>query len=146
MANYSKLQVPRQWSSCIKSAFIHTISLASAVFTSTCALAARRKSKHTRFKAELAMTYQEIALIQEEMSIKDDRFRKVSPHKRPYYSPVQLMQILKLKVARRWIVAQIAKAFLINEQTVISWMRRVDEEGPNALTTYTHHRNGLFHN
>ena len=43
------------------------------------------------------------------------------------------MQILKLRVARRWSVSQTASAFHITEQTLISWMQRLDEKGENAL-------------
>ena len=70
----STLPVPRQWTKHIRSAFIHTISLASATFTSTCALASKRKASLTRMKSELAQAYQEIALLREEIQIKDDRF------------------------------------------------------------------------
>jgi transcriptional regulator with XRE-family HTH domain len=43
------------------------------------------------------------------------------------------MEILKLRAARRWSISQTAMAFHITEQTVISWMQRLDEEGENAL-------------
>ncbi|MBU0753987.1 MAG: DDE-type integrase/transposase/recombinase [Planctomycetes bacterium] len=71
------LPVPRQWTKHIKSAFIQTISLASVTFTSTYALASKRKATVTRLKAELAQAYHEIALLQEEMKIKDERFQHV---------------------------------------------------------------------
>ena len=129
MARYLPLPVPRQWPSCIKSAFIHTISLASAVFTSTQALGSKRKASATRSKAELAQTYHEIALLREEMRIKDERFRRISPHRRPYYSPIQRMQILKLRAARGWSLSQTARAFLLTELTIITWMQRLDEKG-----------------
>ena len=109
MAHYSQLSVPMQWSSCIKSAFIHTISLASAVFNSACVLGSKRKSTNTRQNAELAQAYQEIALLREEMEIKDKRFQRIAPHRRPYY-PIQRMQILKLRAAGRWSVSQTEKA------------------------------------
>ena len=63
MPNFA-LPVPRQWTKNIKSAFIHTISLASATFTSTCALALKRMATVTRLKADNAQAYQEIALLQ----------------------------------------------------------------------------------
>jgi hypothetical protein len=47
MAHDYQIPVPRQWSSCIKSAFLHTISLASAAFTSTCAFASKRRATGT---------------------------------------------------------------------------------------------------
>jgi transposase InsO family protein len=139
MAHDYQIPVPRQWTSCIKSAFLHTISLASAVFTSACVLGSKRKSTNTRQNAELAQAYQEIApyqeiaLLREEIRIKDERFKRISPHRRPYYSPIQRMQIQKLRAARRWSVSQTARALHITEQTVISWMQRLDEEGENAL-------------
>jgi hypothetical protein len=43
------------------------------------------------------------------------------------------MQILKLRAARRWSVSQTARAFHITEQTIISWMQRLDEAVENAL-------------
>lgn len=133
MADYSILQVPRQWPAQIRSAFIHTVSLASAVFTSTCALAANRKSTEPRHKSELAQAYHEIALLQEELNIKHERFQKIPSLKRPQYSPIQRMRILNLRAARKWTVGQTAKAFHLSILTVISWIRRVDEEGEQAL-------------
>jgi transposase InsO family protein len=43
------------------------------------------------------------------------------------------MRILQLKAARGWSREQAARAFLIDEQTLRSWLRRVDEEGEGAL-------------
>jgi hypothetical protein len=39
-----------------------------------------------RLQAELAQAYREIALLKEEIEIKDDRFRRISAHRRPYYT------------------------------------------------------------
>lgn len=108
------LPVPRQWSRHIKSAFIHTISLASATFTSTCALASKRKLVATRMKAELAQAYQEISLLRQELEIKDERFKRIPAQRRPYYSPIQRLQILELKPARCWSIYQTAKARMVH--------------------------------
>jgi putative transposase len=43
------------------------------------------------------------------------------------------MRILQVKAARGWSREQAAHAFLIDEQTMRSWVRRVDEEGEGAL-------------
>jgi len=43
------------------------------------------------------------------------------------------MRILQLKAARGWSGGQVARAFMIDEQTMRSWLRRVDEEGDSAL-------------
>jgi hypothetical protein len=43
------------------------------------------------------------------------------------------MRILQLKSARAWSCEQAARAFLVDEQTLRSWMRRIDEQGERAL-------------
>jgi transposase InsO family protein len=131
------IPVPRKWPDNVKSAFLHAISFASAAFTCACGLAAKRKDKVKQLLAELAQAYREIAFLKEEMELKDQRFQRLSPHRRPYYRPTQRMQILQLKAARGWSISQTAKAFLLNEHTVSSWMKRVDEEGDNALIQMT---------
>jgi hypothetical protein len=43
------------------------------------------------------------------------------------------MAILQLKAARGWSLEQTAREFLVTANTIRSWLKRVDEEGPNAL-------------
>jgi transposase InsO family protein len=43
------------------------------------------------------------------------------------------MRILKLKAARGWSLSQVARAFAVTEETIASWLKRVDEEGERAL-------------
>ena len=43
------------------------------------------------------------------------------------------MAILELRAARRWSRQQTADVFLVTAATIASWMKRVDEEGPDAL-------------
>jgi transposase InsO family protein len=43
------------------------------------------------------------------------------------------MRILQLKAARNWSCEQAAEALMLDEQTLKSWLRRVDEEGEHAL-------------
>lgn len=40
---------------------------------------------------------------------------------------------LKLKAARHWSASQVAEAFGVTEETIDSWLKRVDEEGERAL-------------
>ena len=39
------------------------------------------------------------------------------------------MRILRLKGARSWSSSQAAGVFLITEETIASWLKRIDEEG-----------------
>ena len=60
----------------------------------------------------------------------------VPPHRRPQYPPTERMAILELKAARGWSLEQTAKAFLVTAATIASWMKRLDEDGPDALVQF----------
>ena len=133
MAKSTTIPLPETWPKHIKSAVLHTLSLASVVFTSACGKMALKRNKFARLQVELKQAKSEISLLNEELTIKDARWRRLSPHRRPYYRPYQRLGILQLKAARGWSTEQTAKAFLLNEETVSSWLRRVDEQGEKAL-------------
>ena len=133
MVYLSSLPLPRQWTQHVKSSFLQAVSLATTAFTATCALAANRRAELTRLKAELGRAYREIALLKEEMAIKDERFRRVPALRRPHYQPIQRLRVLQVKAARSWTIGQTADAFILNTQTVLSWTQRIDEEGERAL-------------
>ena len=67
------------------------------------------------------------------MRIKDERMKRILPHKRPRYSPLERMAILELRAARAWSLRQTADAFLVTAATIASWKKRLDEQGPDAL-------------
>ena len=95
--------------------------------------AADSVNTRVRLKAELDQANQDNALLREEMRIKDARMAQLDRHRRPHYPPTERLAILELKAARGWSLEQTAKAFLVTAATVASWLRRVDEQGPNAL-------------
>jgi len=76
---------------------------------------------------------QEKASLREEMRIKDGRMAQINRHRRPHYPLSEPMVILELRAARGWSLQQTADAFLSTAPMVASWMKRVDEEGPDAL-------------
>jgi hypothetical protein len=43
------------------------------------------------------------------------------------------MAILELRAARAWSLQQTADTFLLTPAVIASWMKRVDEDGPDAL-------------
>jgi hypothetical protein len=63
---------------------------------------------HVRSASEADRRDQEIALLKEELRIKDTRVAKISPKNRPHYPPTERMAILELKAARGWNLAQTA--------------------------------------
>jgi len=58
---------------------------------------------------------------------------QLPPHRRPYYPPPERMAVLQLRAARHWSLEQTAEAFLVTAATIASWLKRIDEQGPQAL-------------
>ena len=124
--------LPSGWTRRVRSSVLHAISLATAILT-----AARARASSQDLRTELERAQHEVALLREERDLKDSRWIRLSPRRRPHYTPVQRMRILQLKAARNWSCEQAAEAVMIDEQTLKSWMRRVDEEGDHALVQLT---------
>lgn len=120
--------LPRGWTRCVRSSVLHAISLATAALTM-----ARAKAGTQGLRAELERAEHEIALLREELDLKDSRWIRLSPRRRPHFTPVQRMRTLQLKAARNWSCEQAAAALMLDEQTLKSWLRRVDEDGERAL-------------
>ena len=108
MARCDRFQLPKGWPKTIRSSVIHALSLASATLTAAWARAARNRSPRVQLLAELERAKTEIALLKEELGIKDTRWSRVPPRRRPYYSPIQRLRILRLKAARSWSSSQTA--------------------------------------
>jgi putative transposase len=107
--------------------------LARYSLTSARGWAANSIDARVRLKAQRDRLCQEIALLREEIRIKDLRMGRVAPHRRPHYAPIERMAILELRAARGWTAVQTADRFLVTPATITSWMQRLDEEGPDAL-------------
>jgi putative transposase len=128
MPSQRSVPLPRGWSKHVKSSLLHAISLAAMALT-----VAGGRHARARLQTELDRANTEIALLKEELAIKDARWGRVPPRRRPRFTPVQRMRILQVKAARGWSCEEAAEAFMIDEQTMRSWLRRVDEEGEGAL-------------
>jgi len=129
MASYS---LPPGWSKHAKSALLHAIAMAS-----TAVAVARGRAARRGLHVELDRARQEITLLREELDLKDSRWVRLSARRRPHYSAIQRVRILQLKAARGWSCEQTAEALMIDEQTLKSWLRRVDEKGEGALVRTT---------
>ena len=112
---------------------LHVVSLAQYAVIATRSWAADSSNSRVRLKAETLRLQQELAQLRSEMRLKDARMISLSPSRRPYYSPQERLEILELRAARGWSLAQTADAFLVCPKTVASWMRRTEEEGPDAI-------------
>jgi predicted RNA polymerase sigma factor len=130
---YSDIPLPKAWPRRVKSAFINAVSQAHAAVTYSRAWCADSPIRRVQLAGQLDQARQEIALLREEVRIKDTRMAKIPPHHRPFFPPIERMAILALKAARGWNLAQTARAFLVEPATVAQWMKRLDEDGPKAL-------------
>jgi hypothetical protein len=117
----------------VRSAVIHAISLVHFSLTSTRSWAVNNWNTRVRLTAENDRLKQELALLQEEMRIKDSRMLRIPAQRRPHYPPTERLSVLELRAARAWSLSQTARHLLITTATVASWMGRLDEDGPKAL-------------
>ena len=128
-----RIPLPKSWPKHARSAMLHVISLAQYATVYTRSWAVDSMNGRVRLKAENDRQQQEIAQLREEIRVKDARMAQISPHRRPHYPPTERMAILELRAARGWSLEQTANTFLLTAPTVASWMKRLDEEGPDAL-------------
>ena len=131
--NQRGIPLPRSWPRRVKSAMLHVIALAQYAVTYTRGWAVNSPIARQRLKAENDRLRQEMALLTEELRIKDARMRRIDSQRRPHYVPTERMAILELRAARAWSARHTAETFLITAATIASWMKRLDEEGADAL-------------
>lgn len=132
-ASHPRVSLPKGWPRSATTAVLHIISLAQFALAYSRGWAANCPNARIRLRARLDRAQQENALLREQMRIKDTRMALISPQRRPHYSPPERLAILELKAARGWSLEQTAREFLVTAATVASWMKRLDEDGPDAL-------------
>ena len=128
-----RITLPKGWNEHVRSAVLQVISLAQYAAVYTRSWAVDSVNGRVRRRAELDRATCEISLLREEIRIKDARMASIDPHRRPHYPPTERMAILQLKAARGWSLEQTARGFHVTAATIASWIKRIDDEGPNAL-------------
>ena len=128
-----QIRLPKSWNKHVRSAMLHVISLARFATVYTRSWAVDSVNARVRLKADNCRLRQEFALLQEEIRIKDGRMAQIYPQRRPHYPPTERMAILELRAARGWTLEQAADTFLLTAPTIASWMKRLDEDCPEAL-------------
>ena len=83
------IPLPKGWPSHVKSGVLHIISLAHFSITHARGWAAKSVSARVRIAAEKDRLHQEIALLREELRIKDARMSVIAPHRRPRCAPTE---------------------------------------------------------
>ena len=128
-----RIRLPKSWNKHVRSSLLHVISLAQYATSYTRGWAANSINPRLRQKSELQRLTALVSLLQEQIRIKDARMERIPPHRRPQYQSVERMAILELRAAQGWSAAQTGKTFLVTAATIGSWMKRIDEEGADAL-------------
>ncbi len=121
---FQGIPLPKDWPEYVKLATIHSVALAHRVITYSRSFAINSSIERVRLAGELDCVQNEIALLHEELRIKDARMAKLPPRKRPQYSPQERMAILELKAARAWNLAETARTFMVEPETITSWLKR----------------------
>ena len=129
-SSLEKLPVPKSWPRCARSAVLHAVSLATTALTYVRGWCANSIIERVRLRAKNDRLEAEVAMLKEELRIKDRRMSAVPPRRRPYYRPTERMAILELRAQRGWSKAQVARRFFVEPATIASWTKRLDEEGP----------------
>jgi transposase InsO family protein len=132
-AREPKVALPKEWPRAAKSAIVHALALAHLVVTHVRGWCADSPLRRVRLAAECERLRSEVAMLREELRIKEARLARIPPRSRPHYPPAERLAILALRAARGWNLAQTAARFLVEPATIASWMGRIDEEGPDAL-------------
>ena len=78
---------------------LHVIALGQYTVVYTRSWAIDGRIARVRLKAENDHLRQQVALLTEEIRIKDARMKRVDPQKRPHYLPTERMAILELRAA-----------------------------------------------
>jgi len=128
-----RIHLPKSWQDWVKSAVLHAIALANYAIVYARAWAAVSINARVRLAAENDRLHEECALLREELRIKDTRMAQIAPQRRPHYGSHERMAILELRAARGWSLKQTADTFFLTSATVTSWLKRINENGPDAV-------------
>ena len=83
-----KIPLPKDWTGNVRSAVLHVISLAQYATAYTGSWAANSPNERMRLKVENDRFQAEVALLKEEIRIKDARLLRWDPRKRPRFKTV----------------------------------------------------------
>ena len=98
----SPIPLPKGWKRSIKSAVVQLMSLARFAFLHASGSAGSSPNRAKRLAADHNRLDAEVALLREELRLKDARMERIAPQRRPHYAPTERLAILELRAARGW--------------------------------------------
>jgi len=76
-----KIPLPRSWNRRVKSAVLQILALSHYTFAGLIARAVHDRNRQTPMRAEIDRLQQELALLREELRIKNARMARLHPHR-----------------------------------------------------------------
>ena len=130
----SRSPLPRNWPRSVRSAVLHAIALAQFAIVYTRSWAAEQHQRPgAAGRRERPAARRKSPCSGRRSASRTPAWRRSRRTAGRSIRPRERMAILELKAARGWSLEQTAKAFLVTAATIASWMKRLDEEGPDAL-------------
>jgi hypothetical protein len=111
--NPPRIPLPESWTQHVRISMLHVVALARYAAAHTRGWASTNLNGGVRLRAQNDRLQQEIALLHEEIHIRDARMTLIVPQRRPHYPRVERMTILELRAARGWSLQQTADTFLV---------------------------------
>jgi len=127
------IALPPHWPKQARSALLHAVALAHRGLTITRSWCADSPLVRVRQAGEIARLQSRVALLEDELAIKDARMAQIPPATRPHYPPAARLAVLVQGTANGWTAVQLAERFLVTPLTIANWRRRIDEHGADAL-------------
>ena len=101
--------LPQSWPEQVKRGVVEAIGLANFAATTTRGWCANSRLVRVRLASQVERLQAEVALLREEMRIKDARMSRLTAARRPHYAPAERMAILEMRAARGWTLVQLAE-------------------------------------
>jgi len=121
------IPLPKGWSELTLQAVLHVITLARIVILNAANWPSDKECDGLHLRVENDRLRAEVNLLKQELSIKDARFARLDPRKRPDFLPTERLEILALKAIRGWSNEQIAQCFQLSERSIRRWLHGVEE-------------------
>lgn len=121
---HQTLPLPRGWNRRVKAAILQVLSLAHYCFSTIRGWAAESDRRRVRTRAEMDHLRQEVALLQEELRIKDARMMRIPAPRRARHTPMERMAILELRALRGLSALQTGRRLLLSHTAIADWMKQ----------------------
>ena len=121
-----KIPLPAGWTNYTLMTVLHVIALARIIIMNAANWPDDKACDGLRLRCENDRLRSEVALLQKELKIKDARFSRLEPRKRPTYTPSERFEILLIRSIRGMSNLQLARRFQVTVQTVQNWLRRAE--------------------